>query len=189
VIDVDKISKKGSIGVLVAALLLFVSIFLPWWGMKLTAPQYQEGLYIYVYPYKLEGQLDIINGLNHYIGMAEFSEESFSELSYLPYVVGSMAVMTAWIGLFRRRKFLLVWLFVFAFGGALGLYDIYRWLKKYGTELDPHAPIQIDPFVPPVLGTNKLANFTTLSFFSYGAFLAALAFLILILVYWRGKER
>ena len=49
----------------------------------LFAPQYPEGLNIIVYPNKLEGEIDIVNGLNHYIGMANFSEKNFPELSYL----------------------------------------------------------------------------------------------------------
>ncbi|GAB7388140.1 hypothetical protein BSNK01_19770 [Bacillaceae bacterium] len=113
----------------------------------------------------------------------------FPNFLYLPYAIGLMAVMTAVIAFLRHRKTLLIWLMIFAGGGVLGIYDIHRWLKKFGTDLDPGAPIKIDPFVPPVFGTNKLANFETLSFFSYGAGLAALSFIIMIIVYWKGKEK
>mgnify|MGYP005844586687 CR=1 FL=1 len=187
-ISMNKISKNGMLGLFLAAIFLVVSIFFPWWGMKLTAPQYKEGLYIYVYPYKMDGQIDIINSLNHYIGMAEFSEDSFPELKFLPYLIVALAIITILIGLLRRRRILLGWLGIIAIGGAMGIYDIYRWLHTFGTELDPKAPIEIDPFVPPIIGTNQLANFQTLSFFSYGAGFAMLSILIMVAVYWKGKE-
>lgn len=38
-------------------------------GMKFFAPQYPEGLDIIVHPNTLKGDIDNINGLNHYIGM------------------------------------------------------------------------------------------------------------------------
>ena len=85
-----KLSVPSMALLIIAAGLFVTSIFFPWWGMKFYAPQYPEGLDIIVYPYKLEDANDvsIINGLNHYIGMKEFSEENFPELSYLPYIIG-----------------------------------------------------------------------------------------------------
>lgn len=184
-----RLSKKARIWLILSGGFIFSSIFFPWWGMRLIAPQYREGLYIWVYPYKMEGQIDIINGLNHYIGMKKFEEASFPELTYLPYIIGIIAIVTVVIALLRNRTWLAVWFGIVVVLAAVGLFDIYRWLKSFGTDLDPRAPIEMDPFVPPVFGTNQLANFETFSFFSYGAGLTGIGMIIMLFVLWKGKEK
>ncbi len=184
-----KISALSVIGLWIAAALLVGSIFLPWWGMTFFAPQYPEGLKVIVYPTKMDGRVDIINGLNHYIGMMEISEKSFSELRFLPYVIGGFAVLTLIVAITRKRSLLYGLVGMFAIGGILGLYDIHRWLTNFGTNLDPKAPIKIAPFVPPMIGTNKIANFTTHSYFTYGSFFIGLAFLLMLLPLWRDRKQ
>lgn len=184
-----KLSVPSVISLCLAAVILIGSIYLPWWGMTFTAPQYPEGLTVEVYPNKMEGPIEIINGLNHYIGMMVISEENFPELQYLPYVVGGMAALTLLVALARRKGLLYGLIGIFAVGGVLGLYDIKRWLTKLGTNLDPKAPIDIDPFVPPLLGSNKIANFVTDSYFSYGSMLIGIAFLLMLLPLWRDRKR
>ncbi len=184
-----QINIKGVIWLFISGICFVVSIFFPWWALRLVAPQYKEGLYIWVYPYKMDGEIDIINSLNHYIGMKEFSEASFPELDYLPYIIGGIAFITIIIALIRNRTALMIWTGVVLVLAMLGVYDIYRWLRTFGTNLDPSAPINIDPFIPPIVGTNQLANFETFSFFSYGAVLCTIAIIILLIVLWKGKER
>lgn len=186
-----KLSVPSMVLLIVAAGLLFLSIFFPWWGMKFYAPQYPEGLDIIVYPYKLENENDvaIINGLNHYIGMKEFSEENFPELNYLPYLIGGFAILTLVVGIVRNKKLLYGLIGLFVIGGILGVYDIHRWLKSYGTNLDPSAPIDVDPFVPPVLGHNTIANFVTNSYFTTGTFIIGLAFILMIIPLWKDRAQ
>ncbi|RSK26600.1 hypothetical protein EJF36_06870 [Bacillus sp. HMF5848] len=183
-----KLSVPSMILLFVAAACMFISIFFPWWGMRFFAPQYPEGLDIIVYPYKMEGDISIINGLNHYIGMKPFSEENFPELSFLPYIIGGFAIITMIVGLLRSRKLLYVLISLSGVGGILGIYDIHRWLKDFGTDLDPMAPIEIAPFVPPVLGENTLANFITHSYFTYGSFIVGFAILLLIVPLWKDRK-
>ncbi|WP_134699344.1 hypothetical protein [Ammoniphilus sp. YIM 78166] len=180
-----KLSLSSSVLVTIASLLLFASLYFPWWGMQFIAPQYPEGLDIIVYPHKLEGQVDIINGLNHYIGMKEFSEKNFPELNYLPYVIAGLALLVLISGWWRRWKGLAAVAMLYAVGGVLGIYDIHRWLRDFGMNLDPRAPIKIDPFVPPVYGENQIANFITYSYFSIGSFLLGASFLIILWVLWK----
>lgn len=142
-----------------------------------------------MYPYKLDGKIDIINGLNHYIGMAQFNAESFPELQYLPYIIVGMAVLVLLIALLRSKKLLYGVIGIFTIGGAIGIYDIYRWLKEFGTNLDPRAPITIDPFIPPVIGKNTIANFVTYSSFTYGSLLLGIAFLLLLFPLWKDRRR
>lgn len=47
-----------------------------------------EGLGLSIYANKLGGDVDIINGLNHYIGMKTLHAEEFIEFTVLPYIIG-----------------------------------------------------------------------------------------------------
>lgn len=185
----NALSMPSVISLCIAGILLALSIFFPWWGMKFYAPQYPEGLDIIVYPYKLAGEIDIVNGLNHYIGMKNFSEEDFPELQYLPYIIGGMALLAFIVASVRRKGLLYVLIGLFVAGGAIGIYDINRWLKDYGTNLDPKAPIEVEPFVPPVVGENTIANFVTDSYFSYGSFILGAAFLCVLFPLWRDRKQ
>ncbi|MGG3469395.1 hypothetical protein ABES02_18185 [Neobacillus pocheonensis] len=183
-----KLSVVSSLILAVSAILIGGSLFFPWWKMVFIAPQYPEGLNIIVYPNKLEGQIDIVNGLNHYIGMANFSEANFPELKYLPYLIVGLAIITLLTALLRRRAILYGLIGVFAIGGLLGVLDLHSALKKFGTNLSPHAPIKIDPFVPPILGHNTIANFHTTSLFGTGMYLVIAAFLLLLIPLWKDRK-
>ena len=63
--------------VIICGLALIAVLFLPVWRIDLAAPQYPEGLMLLIYANKLGGSVDIINGLNHYIGMKTLHTEDF----------------------------------------------------------------------------------------------------------------
>ena len=63
-----RLSIVSMVCLIIAAVILVISVQFPWWKMDFFAPQYPEGLDIIVYPDKVEGDIDIINNLNHYIG-------------------------------------------------------------------------------------------------------------------------
>ncbi|HJV44479.1 MAG TPA: hypothetical protein VJ824_02005 [Bacillota bacterium] len=167
---------------------LIASIYMPWWGMDFFAPQYPEGLGVIVYPYKVEGKIDIINGLNHYIGMKDINMGAFPELGLLPYLIGGFAVLLIIGSFLKSRIYLYVLAGLFMVGGAAGIFDIASRLKMLGSELDPHAPIKVKPFAPPVYGDNKIANFITHSYFSYGSILLGVVFVLLVLVIWNERK-
>ena len=171
----------ATLSLLAAALLMTGSLFLPWWAMKFYAPQYPEGLNIIVYPNKLAGEIEIVNGLNHYIGMAPFSEASFPELKILPVIVVGLALLMAAAAFLRSSRMVWITLASFAVVGVGGLWDMARWLRKFGSNLDPQAPIKLDPFVPPIYGKNTIANFITYSNFQIGAFVLLLVGVLLLL--------
>lgn len=183
-----RLNNTGRILYLLSAALLGVSLFFPWWSMDLMAPQYPEGLNMSVYAYKIGGRIDILNNLNHYIGMKEINEANFPELKIMPWAVGSVALLAALTALLRRNWLAISTAVMASFGGGLGLYRMFHWLHKFGTDLDPHAPIKIPPFVPPVMGTNQLANFTTHTGFGLGGYLLGLAILLMFISLWRFRQ-
>jgi hypothetical protein len=185
----SKLSILSSILITLSAFLLVLSIFFPWWQMVFFAPQYPEGLNIIVYPNKLEGEIDIVNGLNHYIGMENFSEENFPQLQYLSYLVIGLAVITLVVALLRNKKFLYGLIGLFMVGGILGVITLRKALVHFGTNLSPTAPIKIDPFVPPILGHNTVANFLTNSILGYGTYFLIAAFILLLIPLWKDRKK
>jgi copper chaperone NosL len=53
------------IALILCGLALIAVLFVPMWKIELNAPQYPEGLALQIYPHKIGGHVDIINGLNH----------------------------------------------------------------------------------------------------------------------------
>lgn len=184
-----RLSGFSAIMFIIAAGLIFVSIFFPWWRMDFFAPQYPEGLEIVVYPDRLEGDIDNINNLNHYIGMKEFGQEDFPEFKFLPYLIGGLAFLILLGAIIRKRGYLYSLLGIFIVGGIAGVWDLIYSLGKYSKNLDPMAPIEMEPFTIPIIGENVIANFTTYSYLGTGVYLALAAFILLLIPLWKDRKK
>ena len=172
-----------------AAFCLLVSIFMPYWRMKLLAPQYPGGLEVQVYLNRLTGDVREIDGLNHYIGMRPLEEAAQLErsLSIIVVVVLSLLVIAA-IYIHNQWAALLS-LPAVVFPGVF-LADLYFWLWNFGQNLDPRAPLSsaIKPFVPPLLGEGVVGQFKTVATVDSGFYLATMAsILILIGLYFHRR--
>ena len=96
----QKISMLSKILATIAAIALVISLMVPLWSIYLDAPQYPEGLRLQIWANKIAGDVDIINGLNHYIGMKTLHTEDFIEFTLLPYIIIFFAILfiaTAWL--------------------------------------------------------------------------------------------
>ena len=161
-----KLSKASRILIAIGALILVIVYFVPAWSIYLIAPQYPEGLSMQIWLYQITGQVDIINGLNHYIGMKHINEEMFPEFSFLVYILGFyilLAVITAITG---NRKILFAYLLLSVIGAFAALVDFYKWGYDYGHHLDKTAAIQVPglSYQPPLIGHKKLLNFDAFSY-------------------------
>jgi len=166
---------------------LIAVFFLPVWRIDLFAPQYPEGLTMYIWINNLTGQIDIINGLNHYIGMKHISVDMFPEFKFLPYAVGFFMLLGMIVAVTGKRKFLFYYLILTAIGGVLAMVDFYKWGWDYGHHLDKTAPIQVPNFSyqPPLLGHKRLLNFDAYSFPDVGGWIVIGAALLAFSV-WFG---
>ncbi len=180
-----KITLLSRVLLFLAAVALLVSIFVPLWRIDLDAPQYPEGLNLLIYPDKLGGNVEIINGLNHYIGMKTLHTEDFIEFTVLPYIIGFFALASLLLAVLGNRK-LLYWLFgLFVAFGIFAMYDFWRWEYDYGHNLDPNAAIIVPgmAYQPPLIGFKQLLNFGAYSFPDIGGWLfigAGMAMLIAV---------
>ena len=164
-----------------AALLLGVAYLAPLWHIGLEAPQYPEGLGMFIWIDAITGQklndLQSINGLNHYIGMKEIVPSSIPELSLMPWIIGTLLVSGLAAAVAGRRPLLYAWTAAFAFVGVAGLVDFWYWGYNYGHDLDPTAAIKIPGFSyqPPLIGSKQLLNFTAHSWPGAGGWAIMLA--------------
>ena len=175
----------------VAALLLLTVFFFPLWRYDMGAPQYPEGLAMTIWAHKVGGQLPLVNQLNHYIGMKHIEPDSMAELKVIPWIVVGLIVSGLAVAVVGRFKALVAWFVTFVVLGLAGLADFYWWLYDYGTHLSPEAPIQIPPFVPPLFGTNMLANFEISSYpdtAGWAAFVAVLLAFVAVVLEWRRQR-
>jgi hypothetical protein len=157
--------RLSRIGMAVAAVLLGVPFLKPLWHIGLIAPQYPEGLGLYIWINQITGQkpqdLDSINGLNHYIGMKEIVPESIPELRFMPYLVGGLLVLGLLTALAGKRPLLYAWTGLFVLLSLAGLADFWKWGYDYGHNLDPTAAIRVPgmAYQPPLIGAKQLLNF------------------------------
>jgi len=173
---------------------LVAVFFLPVWRIDLFAPQYPEGLVMKIWLTKLTGDVDVINGLNHYIGMGKIDAKMFPEFSYLVYAVAAYILLALLITFTGSRKFLHWYLGLSFLLGGLVIYDFYKWGYHYGHDLDPHAPIKVPGMVyqPPVIGHKKLLNFDAYSMPDIGGWIfagfGAIVCMVAVLE-WRANRR
>lgn len=181
------ISRFTQVLCVTASLLLLVALFVPLWRIELDAPQYPEGLALLIYPHKLGGDVEIINGLNHYIGMKTLHAEDFIEFTILPFIIGVFALLlitAAWI---RKRKWFFFIFFLFLLFGIIAMADFWRWEYDYGHDLDPNAAIKVPgmAYQPPLIGYKQLLNFAAYSVPDIGGWMFIATGLLLLTGVWK----
>lgn len=173
------------VALLLAGLLIVYALGQPLWGMTMQAPQYPGGLHMAVGPGYIEGDLGIINVLNHYVGMREIHLEDFWEVRALPYLLGVWAAVTFLAALLGRKKWATAAFIIAVLLGIVGAADLKFWLWNYGNNLEAYAPLDLDPFTPPMVGEYQVWNFRIQSAFGIGTYLLAAAGALLGLAAWR----
>ena len=179
----SKISTLSKVMLLVVMALLVSSVFVPMWRIELSAPQYPEGLVLLLHADKIAGDVDIINGLNHYIGMKTLHKEDFIEFTVLPYIIVFFALCALAVAVIAMKKGLYALFISFILFGILAGVDFYRWNYEYGHNLDPNAAIQVPgmSYQPPLLGYKQLLNFGAYSIPDTGGWMLIAAGLLLFI--------
>ncbi|GBC87905.1 hypothetical protein HRbin13_00017 [bacterium HR13] len=167
-----------------ASLLLVLTYFFPLWRIQLIAPQYPEGLRMFIWVNRITGgtEFDLynINLLNHYIGMKHIDPNAIPELKVLPFIMAFLIAFGLISALLGKRVLLYAWVGTFVILALVGLADFYKWEYDYGHNLDPSAPIKIPglAYQPPLIGTKQLLNMTASSFPDIGGYIAIASLLL-----------
>lgn len=141
----------------------------------------------------ITGDVDVINGLNHYIGMREIEVETFPEFKLMKGLLIALIAIGALPVLTGRRPFLWGFVIVLFLAAFAGLADFWYWSREFGNNLDPKAAISIPgmSYDPPLIGYKVILNFVAYSAPDKGGFLliGAGAFATLLLAWdiWRDR--
>ena len=188
------LSITSRIIIFIGALAMCILFFVPAWSIYLIAPQYPEGLSMQIWLNRLTGQVEIINGLNHYIGMKHIVAEMFPEFKFLFYILGFFVLFAMVVAFTGSRRLLFIYLVLSILGGAAAMVDFYIWGYKYGHELDPNAAIQVPglSYQPPLIGHKKLLNFDSYSYPDIGGWVVvgvSFVFFIIWFLEWRKSKK
>ena len=178
----------------ICGLCLLAVLFTPVWRIDLHAPQYPEGLRLQIYANKLAGNVDIINGLNHYIGMKTLHSADFVEFKILPAIIIFFAAFFLLVSIVGKRKWLNILCILFVTFGIVAMVDFWRWEYNYGHNLNPDAAIIVPgmAYQPPLIGYKQLLNFGAYSMPDTGGwvFVAVGAILLgCVIVEWRRTKK
>jgi copper chaperone NosL len=187
----NRLSTTARIITVICALSLIGVLFLPIWRIELSAPQYPEGLTLKIYASKLGGDVEVVNGLNHYIGMRTLHEKDFFEFSVLPYIIAAFVVFGLTAALVNRKWFFLTWVACYLLFALVAMIDFYHWEYNYGHNLDPAAPIQVPgmSYQPPLIGYKLLLNFGAWSVPDAGGWIFIVAGVGMVLAGWLALRR
>ena len=173
--------RRPSQLIIVSAILLLVSLLLPYWVLNLKAPQFPDGLTVRAYVNRLEGDVGELEGLNHYVGLGSFEDAAVLERSIAIYaIVGLAALLVA--ALFIHSRWVLILTLPAILFPVVFLIDLQYWLYDFGHNLDPLAPLAaaVGEFTPPIFGPAEIAQFNTMALPGLGLIVAFIASGLLI---------
>jgi copper chaperone NosL len=160
-----KLSVLGRISIFLVIGCVASLWFLPMWRIDLAAPQYPEGIFMEIWINDIKGNVDVINGLNHYIGMKTIHKEDFKEFIYIPIALMVFCGLGLFVLLLNRKVGYYIWALIFFAIAGVSMYNFWKWEYDYGHNLDPTAPIKVPgmAYQPPLIGYKKMLNFEALS--------------------------
>jgi copper chaperone NosL len=190
----NRIAPITRVLLLVCSVGLIIVLFTPIWRIDLQAPQYPEGLKLFIYANKLAGNIDIINGLNHYIGMKSLHASDFPEFKILPGIIIFFTLFFFLTAVIARRMWLNILCALFVAFGILAMVDFWRWEYDYGHNLNPAAAIIVPgmAYQPPLLGFKQLLNFGAYSIPAIGGWIflsAGIVLLYCVIFEWRRIKK
>lgn len=168
-----------------AAMLLMISMMLPYWSMTLKAPQYPKGLKASVFVNHIEGDIREIDSLNHYLGMPPLDEGGRLERSFSLIAIAALGLLLV-AGVFVHNQWAaLIALPVIGYP-IVFLADLWYILYQYGHSIDPKSALggAIKPFTPPIFGEGKIGQFGTVARFEIGLFVAFAAVIFVLIGLW-----
>lgn len=161
---------------------LVLALLAPIWHMRFEAPQYPDGLRLDIFSYTVEGDVQEVNTLNHYIGMAAIDRASLSDLAFLPFAIGIFALLLLRVAALADLRALVDLIALYTYFGAFAFARFAYTLYVFGHNLDPKAAFRVEPFTPTLLGTGTVANFTITSLPARGSLYLAGVGVVLVAV-------
>ena len=189
-----RLDTRSRAVLLLAALLLLATYLFPLWKLTLFASQYQDGLRLSIYSWKLDGgnngqDVKEVNVLNHYIGMRGLDNDAFQEFRWMPFVIGALALLVLRSAVLGHMGHLVDVLVLFAYFSLFSFWSFAYKLWIWGHDLAPTAAVKVPGFMPPLFGYRKIANFEVYSYPEIGSYaLGAVALLLALALYFGWRD-
>ena len=164
-----------------ASALLLISLLFPYWRVDFEARKFPKGAILQIRPHRIEGNVREVDKLNRDIGMRDIeSAGRFERKIAIPSMVIVAACLLVPVFVSRRWASwfaLPALIFPIVFAG-----ELYWWLRDSGLNLDPEVALypNIEPFVPPIVGTETVKSVKTVSTFQLGFYLTILTTMLTV---------
>ena len=177
-----KIQKYQQYSIL-AALLLIISIPLPFWTVIMDAPSYPErNLSMRVYTDHYEGDIREWNVVGNLVGVKvppPIPEIVFVVVPIAVYILIGLSLLAVFIPKILKLSALGPWITLV----ALTIWTQYS-LYVFGHDLAEDRPLRyVDPFTPPVIGVKKIGSMVTYHLPHVGSLLLVISGILLYLAY------
>lgn len=163
---------------LLTAVCALLSLALPWWFLKMHAPQYPEGLQVTVGLFSVKGDTGEVDDLNHYIGFRPLATIASVErkAAWLAIPAALLPLLGAALAL-RRRRWAWITTLPIILIPPFFVADLAGWMWYAGNHLDPHAALSssVSPWTPNMLGPGGVGQFHTFGMFDWGFLFATAA--------------
>lgn len=182
---------------LLLGLPLLLSFAFPLWRISMEAPQYPKGLWLDIYAYKMASGNDNhdlveISNLNHYIGMHAITPDELRDLNWLPFAILAMVLLSFRAALIGNVRTMIDLAMIVGYVLGVAFFRFLYMLWSFGHQLDAKAAFKVEPFMPVVIGSKQIANFTTHSWPQAGAAMLGVfslgVFGITLFYLWRGRR-
>jgi hypothetical protein len=102
----------------------------------------------------------------------------------MPFVVGAIGLLFLRTAVHGRMAALVDIIMLYGYFAAFSLWSFGFKLYSYGHSLAPTAAVKVPPFMPPMFGYKKLANFEVYSYPAVGSYALGLVIVLLVLAFW-----
>jgi hypothetical protein len=93
--------------------------------------------------------------------MAPIDRAALTDLDWIPFLFAGMIILALRTAVIGKVSSMLDLLVLTTYAGAFGFGRLYYKLYTFGHNLDPRAPVTIEPFTPVMWGEKQIANFMT----------------------------
>lgn len=186
---------SSKIALAFASLILIPLYFMPFWTISMKAPQFPEGIGMYIAINDVYGHsrhdISSINILNHYIGMKEIVVSEIPEIKIMPWIFAALICLGLLAAITGNYKAGLIWMGLFLVLSAAGFIDYYLWGYEYGHSLSPDAPIKVPgmSYQPPIIGVKQLLNIKASSWPYWGFAFIVVSKVTAIAALWMEHKR
>ena len=106
----------------------------------------------------------------------------------MPFVFGLIILLMLRSVVFGEMSNVVDLFALYTYFGVFSIGSFWYRLYQYGHNLDPHAPVQIKPFTPLLIGVKANRELPRGSYPMAGAYLLCLSVLLIVLAGWFSKK-